>query len=60
MSPAFKDLMIGEEKSTHVVPEGLLCAWQCAGCPTYAISLNPLLPKEGVILCSLQMGRLSF
>lgn len=53
MSPAFKDLMIGEEKSTHVVPEGLLCAWQCAGCPTYAISLNPLPPKEGAILCSL-------
>ena len=32
MNPESRVLIIGEEKSIHVVPEGLLCAWQCAGC----------------------------
>lgn len=32
MSPESKVLIIGEEKSICVVPEGLLCTWQCAGC----------------------------
>lgn len=35
--------MTGEGKSTQLVPKGLLCAWQCVECLTYALSLKPHL-----------------